>query len=178
MFHMEEQPLLLLDVDGVLNPLGRRARGFRRYDVTVGGEVYTVFLNRRHGAKLLALAEATGAELTWATTWEHLANEWISPRVGLPSLPVVEFTGPAPAAGGVLSKTPHVAGFVKGRPFVWFDDAVGPEDVRYLEEHPDVGEFLLVEVDHRLGLTDEHLDQARDWLSRFTPKEDDPIRER
>lgn len=178
MFRMEERPLLLLDVDGVLNPLGRRERGFRRYDVTVEDVVYTVFLNRRHGAALLALAEETGAELAWATTWEHLANQWIGPRVGLPRLPVVELGGDVFASRGVMFKTPHVAAFVKNRPFVWFDDAVGPLDVSYLREHPDVGEFLLVGIDRDLGLADEHLDQARQWLARLGAEGGDPMLER
>ena len=161
---MSSVPLLLLDVDGVLNPLGRRTRGYRRYEVTLDDETYTVFLDRRHGAKLLALAEETGAELVWATTWEHRANEWIAPRVGLPSLPVIELRDDSPVTSGEMFKTPHVAGYVRGRPFVWFDDALWAGDQRYLEAHPDVGDFLLVEVDQRAGLTDDHLDLARAWL--------------
>jgi hypothetical protein len=174
---MEERPLLLLDVDGVLNPLGKRARGFRRYDVELDGEIYRVFLDPRHGAKLLALAEETGAELVWATTWEHRANEWIAPRLGLPPLPVIEFHGDVPVTTGEMFKsemfktemfkTPHVANFVRRRPFVWFDDAVWAADERYLESHPNVGEFLLVEVNQRQGLSDRHLGRAREWLIRI-----------
>jgi hypothetical protein len=167
---MEERPLLLVDVDGVLNPLGRRARGFRRYDLELDGEVYTVFLDRRHGAKLLALAEETGAELAWATTWEHRANELIGPRLGLPALPVVELRDDLPVTAGEMFKTPHVANFVRRRPFVWFDDAVWTADERYLETHRNVGDFLLVQVNQRHGLTDRHLGQAREWLTR-TPRD-------
>jgi hypothetical protein len=167
-----------LDVDGVLNPLGKRPRGFHRYDVDLHGEVYTVFLNRRHGSKLLALARETGAELVWATTWEHQANEWIGPRIGLPALPVIELRGDVPPTSGEMAKTPYVADFVRRRPFVWFDDAIWAPDQEYLSEHPDVGDFLLVEVDQRQGLTDRHLDLARDWLTRLGSADGDPMLER
>jgi hypothetical protein len=170
-----QDPLLLLDVDGVLNPLGKRTRGHRRYDLTLDEETYTVFLDRRHGAKLLALAAETGAELVWATTWEHWANEWIGPRIGLPRLPVIELGDDSPVTHGEMFKTPYVADYVRHRPFVWFDDALWAADQRYLEAHPNVGDFLLVEVDQRLGLTDGHLDLAREWLTglrRDTPDDD------
>jgi hypothetical protein len=74
-----------------------------------------------------------------------------------------------------MFKTPYVADYVRHRPFVWFDDALWAADQRYLEAHPNVGDFLLVEVDQRLGLTDGHLDLAREWLTglrRDTPDDD------
>ncbi|MBO3750719.1 hypothetical protein J5X84_31970 [Streptosporangiaceae bacterium NEAU-GS5] len=148
-------PLALIDVDGVLNPF-RRSRGFRRHEVAVGGETYRLNLNRRHGRALLALAHDTDAQLVWATTWEDKANEEIGPRIGLPNLPVIEV--------GREPKAYAVAAYVKGRPFVWFDDAHQPADQQYLAEHPGVGEFLLVKVDPGVGLTGAHLDQARAWL--------------
>ncbi|WP_285777312.1 HAD domain-containing protein [Microtetraspora sp. NBRC 13810] len=162
---MTESPLLLVDVDGVLNPLGGALPGFEVHECVVDGQTYRVQLNPGHGAALLALAADTGAELVWATTWEREANWWIGPPLGLPELPVVEVPGPAlPGGGGEMFKTPHVAAYVKGRPFVWLDDHTWEPDEEYLRDHPGVGDFLLVHVSPRLGLTDADLEQARDWL--------------
>lgn len=161
---MDGRPLLLLDVDGVLNPAGRPSPDFHRHKAVVDGQVYTLLLNRWHGSRLLELAEETGAELAWATTWEGHANEWIGPRIGLPELPVIPMTGPHAPVMGEMFKTPHVAGYVAGRPFVWFDDQIDWIDEEYLAAHPGVGAFRLVKVDPRYGLADAHLADARDWL--------------
>ncbi|MFI6603973.1 HAD domain-containing protein [Nonomuraea sp. NPDC050536] len=151
------RPLLLVDVDGVLNPFGRPTPDFRRYECKIGDQVYTVHLNWRHGARLLELALQTRAQLVWATTWEEHANEWIAPRLGLPELPVI------PLAPG--PKSPSVADYVRGRPFVWFDDQVWEADEEYLRDHQGVGEFLLVPVDPWRGLTRRHLAMAAEWLT-------------
>jgi hypothetical protein len=165
---MIERPLLLLDVDGVLNPLDKKSAEFVSHECVVDGVMYRVHLNPAHGGKLLALAVETGAELVWATTWEHAANEWIGPRIGLPSLPVIAMPFPAQPSGGQgeMFKTPHVATYVGSRPFVWFDDHTWEPDIDYLRAHPQVGEFLLVHVDPRRGLTERDLHEARDWLTK------------
>ncbi|WP_431930884.1 HAD domain-containing protein [Nonomuraea jabiensis] len=159
------KPLLLLDVDGVLNPMGRPAPDFRRYRCTIGDEVYTVHLNPRHGRRLLDLALTTGSELVWATTWGQHANEWIAPRIGLPSLPVIPVNPDGGSEHGELFKTPHVARYVGRRPFVWFDDQVWWEDEQYLRVHQGLTDFLLVHVDPARGLTSRHLGMAHDWLT-------------
>jgi hypothetical protein len=159
------KPLILVDVDGVLNPLGPPSTDFRRYRCPLGGEVYTVHLNRRHGTRLLELALRTGAELVWATTWEEHANEWIAPRIGLPRLPVIPVGAVAGTTRGEMFKTPNVAEYVAGRPFVWFDDMVYAADDAYLRDHPGVGDFLLVQVEPRQGLDQRHLDLAAEWLT-------------
>ncbi|MFC7717474.1 HAD domain-containing protein [Nonomuraea recticatena] len=100
------KPLLLVDVDGVLNPFSRASPDFRRYECTIGPDSYTVHLNLRHGARLMELALKTGSELVWATTWEHNANEWIAPRLGLPELPVVPMTPEDRASGASRSRRP------------------------------------------------------------------------
>ncbi|NRQ31536.1 hypothetical protein HII36_06725 [Nonomuraea sp. NN258] len=159
------KPLLLVDVDGVLNPMSRPSPDFRRYRCSIGSEVYTVHLNAKHGRGLLDLALATGAELVWATTWEHHANDWIAPRIGLPPLPVIPMTPVLPNEHGEMFKTPHVAAYAERRPFVWFDDQVWAEDEEYLRVHQGLDDFLLVHVDPRHGLTREHLAMAHEWLT-------------
>lgn len=161
------KPLLLLDVDGVLNPTGRPTPDFRRYQCTVGSTVYTVHLNYRHGARLLELAVETGAELVWATTWEQHANEWISPRLGLPPLPVIGMRPDDEGASrhGEMFKTRRVAEYVGGRRFVWFDDQVYQEDDDYLRARQGTGDFLLIHVPPEHGLTSRHLAAAREWLT-------------
>jgi hypothetical protein len=163
---MRAKPLLLLDVDGVLNPMRRTSPRFRRHNCVVDGEVYTVLLNVRHGSQLLTLAKETESELVWATTWEEHANQEIAPRVGLPSLPVITLNRDSGSRCGEGVKTRAVADYVKGRPFVWFDDGLSGADEDYLTGHEGVGDFLLVHVDPRSGLSDDHLAEAREWLTR------------
>ncbi|MQY06611.1 HAD domain-containing protein [Actinomadura macrotermitis] len=83
------EPLLYLDVDGVLNPEDPAGR-FTAH--TVGS--LTLRIPDTHAAWLRELSAAY--ELIWATTWEHHANAYIAPLLGLPELPVVEFTAYEP----------------------------------------------------------------------------------
>lgn len=170
---MTERPLVLLDVDGVLNPARRTTLRHRRHDIVLDGRTFRVLLSARQGRGLLALAEATGAELVWATTWEDHANTEIGPRLGLPPLPVIAVNGDPGSRAGEHFKTRHVAEYVAGRPFVWFDDSLGIADWEYLKDHPGVGDFLLVEVDPQDGLTDGAMAHAGEWLATRAAGVDD-----
>ncbi|GAA4221431.1 hypothetical protein FHR32_005082 [Streptosporangium album] len=161
------RPLLLIDVDGVLNPFRRPGPEWFRTKCSADGRSYNMLLNPAHGPKLLDLAATVGCDLVWATTWEHDANTEISPKIGLPELPVIEVDRDnrwRDRGVDVMFKTPHVADWVKGRPFVWLDDDLTDLDEAYLREHEGVGDFLVIHVDGQFGLTDGDLVEATVWL--------------
>ncbi|MEV4105915.1 hypothetical protein AB0J42_37255 [Nonomuraea sp. NPDC049649] len=78
------RPLLFLDIDGPLLPFGGSPQ--RRPSGT-----HLARLDPQVGLRLAALP----CDLVWATTWEDEANAEISPRIGLPRLPVVHWPDPS-----------------------------------------------------------------------------------
>ncbi|MER7053457.1 hypothetical protein [Streptomyces sp. NPDC000351] len=170
------KPLLLVDVDGPLNPYAakpsRRPEGYETHRMRPTGweqpwqKPLRVWLNPSHGPALLALP----FDLVWCTTWAHEANEWIGPHIGLPELPVIQWPegSQAPRSsclGGTFWKTRHVVDWAAGRPFAWIDDDFDDIDRDYVTHEHD-GPALLHHVDPRLGLLDNDLKALADWASR------------
>lgn len=77
---------VLLDVDGVLNPLASTPPPGFQSQVIDGFEVA---ISVRHRRWLQELNQSF--ELVWATTWEDSVNQSICPLLGLPTLRVVNF---------------------------------------------------------------------------------------
>ncbi|WP_328767722.1 HAD domain-containing protein [Streptomyces sp. NBC_00286] len=173
---MSHRPLLLLDVDGPLNPFGARfvrPRGYvtRRLRPAnwsarqVPGSRrlrrgLRVRLNPGHGAQLMALPY----KLAWATTWMHEANEMIAPVIGLPGdLPVIEWPEMfVRDPEGLYWKTRHVVAWAAGRPFVWVDDMITDLDVRHVAAHHDAA-ALLLQIDPRKGLRERDFEELERW---------------
>lgn len=172
---MTERPLLLLDVDGPLNPF--RAR-FVRHRGYVACRVWPanwsarqrpgsrrlrtgmrIRLHPGHGARLLALPY----DLAWATAWTHEANEMIGPAVGLPELAVIEWPEMfAEDPEGLFWKTRTIVEWAAGRPFAWVDDMLTDLDVRHVAEHHD-GPALLLRIDARRGLGAREFAELERW---------------
>ncbi len=154
------RPLLLLDVDGPLNPFRAPWFGQRRphdgYEFHVltpaGGRSYWVALNAEHGEHLRALAARY--DLAWATTWRDDANRLIAPLLGLPGdLPVVPLTLPTMLIPGWGWKTEQIASWVGPRPFVWLDDEITGETQGWLDHANGLGPHLARCVPAEVGLT-------------------------
>ncbi|MEU7065022.1 hypothetical protein [Streptomyces sp. NPDC046161] len=169
------KPLLLIDVDGPLNPYAakpqRRPEGYTTHRMRPTGwteaesrRPLRVWLNPGHGAELLALAGAY--EMVWATTWKDEANDWIGPPLGLPRLPYVDWPqmhGRAPL--GTFWKTQYVLEYAAGRPFAWIDDDITAEDREYVDRHH-AARALLLRIDERIGLVGADFEALAAWAGR------------
>jgi hypothetical protein len=93
------------------------------------------------------------------------ANEEVSPRLGLPVLPVVTWSEAADDRPyGLHWKTEDLVGWASGRRFVWLDDEIRPTDPAWVAAHHPAP-ALLHRVDPRVGLADEDFSSIRRWLS-------------
>ncbi|WP_185836929.1 hypothetical protein [Streptomyces sp. WAC 06783] len=177
-------PVLLVDVDGPLNPYAakpyRRPEGYgthrlltprweaaERRRLTAEGlpnkpaKPLRVWLNPGHGAALAALP----FELVWATTWEEEANDFVAPVLGLPALPFIRWPSPRPEPGsGVFWKTPEIVAWAKDRAFAWVDDEITDADRAWVAEHHG-GPALLHRVDPRRGLTADDFGVLERWAA-------------
>lgn len=123
-----ERPLLLVDVDGVLQPVGRAVPpGYERF----ADDSSEVVLCLQHGVWLARLS--TSFDLVWATTWGATANRAIGARLGLPELPHVHLPN-LPRSG--TRKLGAVAEYVGDRAAAWIDDELYEDAVAWAVDRP------------------------------------------
>jgi hypothetical protein len=176
-------PILAIDIDGPLNPRAHNkaeiknvlARGFRsvpwRNQVSyVPGSTWipysNLFLSPKHGGMLRAFSIEHDVELVWASLWEHNANTIVSPALGLPRLPWVDFHGHR--AGSKLWKFPAMQSFAAGRPLAWLDDSFTHHARKRAASGFDNSRrnlpTLLHEVDPYVGIQMHDLEAVAAWL--------------
>ncbi|MFJ3790851.1 hypothetical protein [Kitasatospora sp. NPDC090091] len=172
------QPLLLLDVDGPLNPYAakphRRPEGYRTHRVKPDSWVarfprrpaehvrpLRLWINPDHGPHLLSLP----FELVWATTWMDEANTWIGPLLGLPRLPWINWPElHREDPDGLHWKTRSLVAWAAGRPFVWVDDELGPQDTEWIAAHHP-GDAATFRIDPRVGLREDDFATLGAWAA-------------
>jgi len=154
----ESRPILLVDVDGVLNPWEAEScpDGFAEYEFFPGERV---LLSPAHGELLTSLAAAY--DLVWATAWEDDANRFISPVLALPALPVIEF--PIDERNPLFRKLPAVAEAVGSRPCAWIDDVHPPDHYEWAEARG--APTLIVDINPAEGFTSAIAEQLARWAA-------------
>ncbi|MEE2040091.1 hypothetical protein Q8791_23010 [Nocardiopsis sp. CT-R113] len=129
---------------------------------------FDVRLNPSHGPALLDLP----VDLVWGTTWEHDANKMIGPRIGLPELPVCEWskTEPQGIDRRVYFKTPDLVDYAEDarRPWIWVDDEITDADREYVDGTATVP-ALLHHVNPREGLTADDFTAITAWVTNLNP---------
>ena len=169
----DDVPILLLDVDGVLNvacldlPDGWRRGTFNGYVLSWDPTVT---------ARLRRLHDEGRVEIRWLTTWTTDADRLLAEPMGLPRGLTTHARDDATPVGflgrfvGVadwwkLAVTREVAAAEPDRRIVWIDDdlAEQAEDTgEWLAANPHV---LVIAPDLFVGLTHEQLDAIEAWLT-------------
>lgn len=177
-----KKPLLLLDIDGVLNVLSDNV-GLR--SAIVGG--YRLRLNPEHKKHVSLFEEKF--EVTWSTMWQEKACTEFAPEVGYghewPYIPFDDYWNDPELARAVMDRTRHLRvdappsrygvgeykhpGFtvtVGDRPAVVVDDDLEPWQHTWARERTLSGiPTLTVQPDPLEGLSAEHVDHILAFAS-------------
>lgn len=123
---MSDKPLVLLDVDGVINDIYGMAASARNWaaDIVVS-HGYKVAIPSYMPALIQDLCKV--ADVHWCTTWRHKANDEIANHLGIKPLPVIDdgtdercTSWKAAAAYQLVDEA-----LAAGRPVLWIEDFYG-----------------------------------------------------
>lgn len=171
----EDKPLLLLDVDGVINVFNGSQRGYIMHRATVGHGTFPLKIRTEMSVWLEKLSEHF--HLVWCTMWNDEANTHIGPVVGLPVLPYVPVYGRYRGAVYAESdrllhpKVHAIKEHVPGRAFAWVDDEISRRDLLWAENRSKAfAPTHLEKTDERQGLIDHQVKRLVTWAMSLKEK--------
>ena len=158
----EQQPILALDVDGVISLFGFDGPP----DEAPG--TFHLINGMAHcipdgvGERIIRLADHY--EVVWATGWEDRANERLPHLLGLPGeLPYLTFDGQA-RFGTAHWKIGPIERYARNRPLAWIDDCLDESCREWAAARS--APTLLVQTESFTGLTEELTEELLRWVER------------
>lgn len=166
------RPLLLIDVDGVLNVISR-SQNHKTYDFhlveTGDGFRFRIQFRKELRGWLDRLIDHYVP--VWCTMWDDEANTCLAPLLDLPSFPYIPCGDNGREAlltykpGPQLHhKMPMISERVGTRAFAWLDDEIGDQDLLWAEMRDDqVAPTKFMKIDSRMGLLEHHVNKLVRW---------------
>ncbi len=176
------KPLVLLDVDGVINALGRGDRSawkdWTSGAVNVRGEDYEVVYSPTVVATIRRWHESGLADVRWLADWGEAANDELRRLTGLPALPVIDnkldIQSDMPALNQDQNEWPYTWWKLKAvqalvaaephRPVVWLDDELR-DYPRLITELRTRYKVHALGPNRHLGLSPRQLREIEQFLS-------------
>ena len=172
-------PLLLLDIDGVINATKKRMQvmelpddvyqDYCEYLVDANDvRTYRFWTSSTVIRVLRELHESGMVEIAWLTTWEHQANEHVGPTLGLPTFPVLATMNKI--SDHAWKTNAAIEASQLHRPVIWLDDTeITP---RSEEAYAESGvPHLLIRPDYDIGLTKSDIARIMDFIKEHSPSE-------
>lgn len=157
-------PVMLLDVDGVLNALSHQQQ-YRAIWVPARDREWKIRYSIKVIDRITALSEQV--DIKWCTTWEMDAVHSLAPYLKLPEFGIVEKFGTYDKDSwdclddGWWKYTRFVKECRDGKRVVWLDDDISDA---ILQQFPESEDELLIRPNSNSGLTLKDLDRIEAWV--------------
>jgi hypothetical protein len=165
---MDNKPLLILDIDGVLNPISTIIDNSDldwNFNVqAVSSEGFHLQLSREMAAALTSL----GCKIQWLTTWifdQDLANEEIGPLIGLNHKTCCSINKSLHDGYAIKLDAMYKILANKGPKVIWIDD-----EIEYILKSKDTKDFdphkrcLKIIPNSTIGITKQHIKEMEVFL--------------
>lgn len=153
------KPIMLVDIDGVCNPLSAapRVRPEWTWRVERSGR-NRGWVAPELGTLLRSLTAV--ADVMWCSGWEEDAVGYAR-HLQVPTWPWLPLTEPQGSAGHL--KIPSIDAHLNDRAICWFDDENASAATEWARTRDQRVATLFVEVDPRVGLTESEVWRAYGW---------------
>lgn len=153
-------PLLLLDVDGVMNIVDFNNEALKTVSIPNGN---TNFIIRYKPEIVVAVNELSKkVEIRWLTSWEHQARYRLAPIIGLNDFDVYHSSKYSLCRSGIMTVDELE------RPVIWIDDELkdkfGIGSVYTYILSGMKNKILPIAPDQTIGLTLEHIKQIEEFI--------------